>query len=91
MLLECRSDATESLSWRLTELSKHGEPNGSLKARLTVSAGPSTPAPTAVQFQAADTTLSGATVQFDNPEKYRLSLLRRKVLSGKYICDAELR
>ena len=40
-----------NLSWLVTELTKHGETSGSLKARLKLTNGPSTPSNTHVQFQ----------------------------------------
>ena len=77
--------------WRLTELSKHGESSGSLKARLSVSKGPSTPSTTSVVFSVSEACLSNAVLEVANPELYRLSLLKRKLVSGKYVCEPEVR
>ncbi|VDD91389.1 unnamed protein product [Enterobius vermicularis] len=84
------SSTSNTLCWKLTELSRHGESGGSLKARLTLNSGPSTSSQTFVQFQTSDATMSGATVAIENDDAYFLSLLRRKVLSGKYYCDPEV-
>uniref|UniRef100_A0A915AFU2 FCH domain only protein 2 n=1 Tax=Parascaris univalens TaxID=6257 RepID=A0A915AFU2_PARUN len=43
--------AERTISWKLTELSRHGECGGSLKARLAISDGPSDASQTHVQFQ----------------------------------------
>lgn len=74
----------------MTELSKHGESSGSLKARLTVVSGPSTPVQTAVNFQMNDVCLSGADVQVVG-NMYRVSLLKKKLVSGRYLCEPESR
>lgn len=39
------------MTWALTELSKHGDCSGSLKARLKIPDGLSEPTNTSVQFQ----------------------------------------
>lgn len=84
------SSSNNTLCWKLTELSRHGDSEGSLKARLALNYGPSTTSQTFVQFQTSDATMSGATVAVENDDVYFLSLLRRKVLSGKYYCDPEV-
>lgn len=91
-----RSASSNRLSWRLTELSRHGDCSGSLKARLTLTNGPSTPASTVVQFQVNEHTLSGADLQLasngeDGRGAYRLSLLKKKTVTGKYLCEPEVR
>ncbi|VDK48379.1 unnamed protein product [Anisakis simplex] len=85
------SPSDSTVSWKLTELSRHGECNGSLKARLAISNGPSNASQTHVQFQTSDASISGASVVVDSDDSYYLSMLRRKVLSGKYFCDPEIR
>lgn len=50
--LLCRSADSSTLSWTVTELSRHGDGAGSLKARVHLSGdGPSQPAHAHVQFQ----------------------------------------
>ncbi|PAV85090.1 hypothetical protein WR25_04510 [Diploscapter pachys] len=91
---EAQWDATaESLGWTLTELSRHGVPNGSLKARLHMKEGSkaTTPTQTHVQFQCLDSNLSGVDIALETSDVYHLSMLKRKVQSGKYICDPEIR
>jgi len=89
------SSTNNRLLWRLTELSRHGECSGSLKARLSLTNGPSTPSSTVAQFQINEHTLSGADLQLcssgEEGGAYRLSLLKKKTMSGKYVCEAELR
>ncbi|VDM44351.1 unnamed protein product [Toxocara canis] len=85
------SSAEGTISWKLTELSRHGECGGSLKARLALSNGPSSASQTHVQFQTSDASISGANVVIDSDDAYYLSMVRRKVLSGKYFCDPEIR
>ncbi|VDP52595.1 unnamed protein product [Soboliphyme baturini] len=85
-----RIKESNQLQWRSTELSRHGESAGTLKARLFLSHGPSTPSRTFVQFQAADVTFSGLDVAL-NSRDYRLSLLRKRIVSGKYVCEPEVR
>lgn len=84
------SPPSERLIWRMTELSKHGEPSGALKARMTVSRGPSNPTPTHVQFTASEGCLSGLHVETD-ADNYRLSLLKKKLVSGKFLCEPDAR
>lgn len=50
-----RNSETGVLNWMLTELSKHGECSGSLKARLKLTNGSSIPTITSVQFQVIKT------------------------------------
>lgn len=76
--------------WKFTELSPHGENHGvgSLRARLEVAQGPSNQGTIASHFNCEGTTLSG--VDFDLiGSGYRLSLVKRRFVSGKYICDGD--
>ncbi|EYB91738.1 hypothetical protein Y032_0202g1763 [Ancylostoma ceylanicum] len=83
---------TSTLSWSVTELSRHGDCAGSLKARVHLSGdGPSQPAHAHVQFQCSDTTISGANVALASSDTYHMSMVRRKVLAGKYFCEPEVR
>ncbi|KAI6184307.1 FCH domain only protein 2 [Aphelenchoides bicaudatus] len=82
---------TNTLSFTLTELTRHGGSSGSLKARLKLNEGPSTPADTVVSFQTSNTTASSVSLQLDNEVAYQLSLVRKKVVSGKYFCKPEIR
>ncbi|CAJ0586724.1 unnamed protein product, partial [Mesorhabditis spiculigera] len=84
---------TSTLSWLLTEISRAGQTNGSLKARLRLApgGGPSTPAQTHVSFHCVDSSISGASVQLDPSDVYHLSMVRRKLFAGKYFCDPEVK
>ncbi|KAH7727193.1 protein F56D12.6 [Aphelenchoides avenae] len=83
------SSENNTLSWTLTELSQHGDCSGSLKARMKLANGPSIPSNTVVQFQALDNVVSKLSVVLDS-ESYALSMVRRKILSGKYFCEPEV-
>ncbi|WKX93268.1 hypothetical protein Q1695_010925 [Nippostrongylus brasiliensis] len=86
------SEENSSLSWSLTELSRNGECSGSLKARVHLAGeGPSQPAHVHVQFQCSDATISGVSVMLANSDTYHLSMVRRKVLAGKYFSEPEIR
>ncbi|XP_066997346.1 F-BAR domain only protein 2 isoform X5 [Anabrus simplex] len=76
--------------WKFTELSQHSENHGvgSLRARLEVSSGPSSQGTIATQFNCEGTTLSGLEFELVGPG-YRVSLVKRRFVSGKYICDGD--
>lgn len=81
---------TNRAVWKFTELSQHSENHGvgSLRARLEVTNGPGSQGTIATQFNCEGTTLSG--VEFDLVGAgYRLSLVKRRFVSGKYICDGD--
>ncbi|CAH1964477.1 unnamed protein product [Acanthoscelides obtectus] len=83
---------TESnrLIWKFTELSQHSENHGvgSVAARYDLENGPGTPQTVSTQFNCEGTTLSGIEFQLIGPG-YRLSLVKRRFVSGKYICDGD--
>jgi len=77
--------------WKLAELAPPGkepQPAGSLKARFELSSGPGSPSTLAAQFSCEGSTLSGAEFQLLG-SGYRLSLVKRRFVSGKYICDSD--
>lgn len=77
--------------WRFTELSQHSDDRGvgSLRARFELDEGPSTRGTISSQFNCEGATLSG--VEFELVGSgYRLSLVKRRFVSGKYICDSEV-
>lgn len=57
---------------------------GTLRARLELNDGPSTPATLAAQFNCEGTTLSGIEFELQGGG-YRLSLVKRRFVSGVYI------
>ncbi|XP_066955743.1 F-BAR domain only protein 2 [Macrobrachium rosenbergii] len=76
--------------WKLTELSQHSASAGvgSLRAKFEVAAGPSTPATVSAQFNCEGTTMSGLDFALSG-SGYRVSLVKKRFVSGKYICDAD--
>ncbi|XP_055325311.1 F-BAR domain only protein 2 isoform X4 [Sitodiplosis mosellana] len=78
------------LMWNFTDISQHSDNNGvgTLRARLDVSNGPSNPSLISTQFNCEGTTLSG--IEFELVGSgYRLSLVKRRFVSGKYICEGD--
>ncbi|XP_059621929.1 F-BAR domain only protein 2 isoform X2 [Phlebotomus argentipes] len=78
------------LVWNFTDISQHSDNNGvgTLRARLEVTNGPSTPAILQTQFNCEGTTLSGIEFELTGPG-YRLSLVKRRFVAGKYICEGD--
>ncbi|XP_028050305.1 F-BAR domain only protein 2 isoform X2 [Monomorium pharaonis] len=81
---------TNRVLWKFTELSQHSESNGvgSLKARVELERGPGNQGTIFTQFNCEGTTLSGIEFELIG-SGYRLSLVKRKFVSGKYICDGD--
>ncbi|XP_076549140.1 F-BAR domain only protein 2 isoform X5 [Osmia lignaria lignaria] len=81
---------TNRVLWKFTELSQHSEGNGvgSLKARVELGHGPGNQGTICTQFNCEGTTLSGVEFELLGPG-YRLSLVKRRFVSGKYICDGD--
>ncbi|XP_043579655.1 F-BAR domain only protein 2 isoform X9 [Bombus pyrosoma] len=81
---------TNRVLWKFTELSQHSEGNGvgSLKARVELAHGPGNQGTIFTQFNCEGTTLSGVEFELLGPG-YRLSLVKRRFVSGKYICDGD--
>ncbi|XP_051171044.1 F-BAR domain only protein 2 isoform X1 [Leptopilina boulardi] len=82
---------TNRLLWKFTELSQYSEGNGvgSLKARVDLENGPGSQGTIHIQFNCEGTTLSGVDFELVGPG-YRLSLVKRRFVSGKYICDGDI-
>ncbi|XP_077290429.1 F-BAR domain only protein 2 [Arctopsyche grandis] len=78
------------LIWKFTELSQHSDNHGvgSLRAHADLDAGPSSRATITSQFNCEGATLSGVEFELVGAG-YRLSLVKRRFVSGKYICDGE--
>nr|XP_012151808.1 PREDICTED: F-BAR domain only protein 2 isoform X10 [Megachile rotundata] len=81
---------TNRVLWKFTELSQHSEGNGvgSLKARVELGHGPGNQGTIFTQFNCEGTTLSGVEFELLGPG-YRLSLVKRRFVSGKYMCDGD--
>ncbi|RZB39838.1 FCH domain only protein 2 [Asbolus verrucosus] len=86
------SSETNRVIWKFTELSQHSENHGvgSMLARFELENGPTTPATISAAFNCEGTTLSGIEFQLVG-SGYRLSLVKRRFISGKYICDGDLK
>lgn len=72
------------LVWNFTDISQHSDNSGvgTLRARLEVANGPSTPTTLSGQFNSEGTTLSG--IEFELVGSgYRLSLVKRRFVSGE--------
>lgn len=78
------------LVWNFTDISQHSDNVGvdTLRARLEVGSGPSNPAIISAQFNCEGTTLSGIEFELVGTG-YRLSLVKRRFVSGKYICEGD--
>ncbi|XP_043919874.1 F-BAR domain only protein 2 isoform X2 [Protopterus annectens] len=74
--------------WRISEISNQSENEGSgtLRAKFDISDGPSKPATLAVQFVSEGSTLSGVDMELVGTG-YRLSLLKKRFASGRYMAD----
>ncbi|GMS86272.1 hypothetical protein PENTCL1PPCAC_8447 [Pristionchus entomophagus] len=67
---------------------------GSLKARVYLAEGSEAPQPatTNVQFTVSDVSLSLASLVLSpSSDTYHMSMLRRKVMAGKYFCEPQVR
>lgn len=82
----CRISETNRVLWKFTELSQHSDNNGvgSMRARFDLESGPSNAATISTQFNCEGTTLSGIDFQLIG-SGYRLSLVKRRFISGKDI------
>jgi len=82
---------TNRVLWKFTELSQHSEGNGvgSLKARIELERGPGNQGTIFTQFNCEGTTLSGVEFELIG-SGYRLSLVKRKFVSGMSIRDYEI-
>jgi len=77
--------------WKFTELSQHSDGSGvgSLRGRFQLSNGPGSPGTIAAQFNCEGTTLSGVDFELMTTG-YRLSLTKKRFVSGKYTCVGDV-
>jgi len=77
--------------WKFTELSQHSDGSGvgSLRGRFQLSDGPGSPGTIAAQFNCEGTTLSGVDFELMTTG-YRLSLTKKRFVSGKYACVGDV-
>ncbi|XP_070563549.1 F-BAR domain only protein 2-like isoform X2 [Ptychodera flava] len=73
--------------WKLNDIQPNIEGANSLRAKFDLSEGPSKPATVAVQFTTEGTTLSGIDIEIVGTA-YRLSLVKKRFASGKYLSDS---
>ncbi|KAI5089378.1 F-BAR domain only protein 2, partial [Silurus meridionalis] len=80
-------DQSKSL-WKLNDISEksENEGSGSLRAKFELSDGPSIPATLAVQFFNEGSTISGVELELVG-SGYRLSLNKKRLVSGRYMAD----
>ncbi|XP_072924614.1 F-BAR domain only protein 2-like isoform X2 [Hemitrygon akajei] len=73
------------LRWKLPDINalSETEGKGSLCASWEVSDGPNKPSPLALQFTSEGSTMSGADIRLVG-NGYRLSLVKKKLVTGKY-------
>ncbi|XP_010005474.1 PREDICTED: FCH domain only protein 2-like [Chaetura pelagica] len=74
--------------WKISSISEKSENggSGSLRAKFELSEGPSKPATLAVLFISEGSTLSGVDVELVGTG-YRLSLLKKRFATGRYVAD----
>lgn len=80
---------TQRALWRLNDPlggTAGSQRGGSVLARFALSRGPSTPRPLEARFLCEGATLSGASFELIG-QGYRVSLVKRQILSGKYLCE----
>lgn len=82
--VSCRLGESNKLVWNFTDISQHSDNGGidTLRARLEVSNGPSTPSILTTQFNCEGTTLSGIDFELTGTG-YRISLVKRRFVAGK--------
>lgn len=82
----CSSRLGESnkLVWNFTDISQHSDNGGidTLRARLEIANGPSTPSILTTQFNCEGTTLSGIDFELSG-SGYRISLVKRRFVAGE--------
>ena len=70
--------------WKINELSQHSNGGvGSLRGRFQLKSGPGSQGTIAAQFNCEGTTLSGVDFELVG-HGYRLSLVKRRFVSGSY-------
>lgn len=84
------NNETKRATWKLNDISEVSENStqGSIRAKLTLNDGKSTPSTTAIQFIAEGATLSGIEFELVGPG-YRISLSKKRFGAGKYLADPD--
>lgn len=83
-LYYCRLGESNKLVWNFTDISQHSDYAGidTLRARLEIGSGPSTPSILTTQFNCEGTTLSGIDFELSGTG-YRISLVKRRFVAGE--------
>ncbi|KAJ8357260.1 hypothetical protein SKAU_G00200540 [Synaphobranchus kaupii] len=78
----------QRILWKIPDISYKSENGGvgSLLGRFTLTEGPSSPAPLAVQFTSEGSTLSGCGIELVGAG-YRFSLIKKRFAAGKYLAE----
>jgi len=76
--------------WKIPEVSVQspGQGVGSIRARFQLNSGPGSQSAVAAQFNCEGTTLSGVEFELQG-QGYRVSLVKRRFVSGKYVSEAD--
>ena len=77
----------EKILWKLGELKSGSGSKGNLKARFSLTNGPSTPSSVAIQFLCDGTILSGTEFELTS-KHYRVSLTKRRMVA-KFLVDTD--
>lgn len=84
LIIDFRLGESNKLVWNFTDISQHSDNGGidTLRARLEIANGPSTPSILTTQFNCEGTTLSGIDFELTGTG-YRISLVKRRFVAGK--------
>nr|XP_022313423.1 F-BAR domain only protein 2-like isoform X3 [Crassostrea virginica] len=84
------NEESQRASWKLNDLSELSEEGsqGSIRAKFDLTAGPSRPSTSAIQFTCEGASLSGLDLELVGPG-YRVSLMKKRFGAGKYLVDPD--
>lgn len=78
------------LTWNIGDIPPSDNPTRNpIHAKFELSNGPSTPSPTSAAFTCEGDTLSGLSLDLKTPA-YKVSLLKKKCFSGKYVAEPKI-
>ena len=91
-LINLRLGESNKLVWNFTDISQHSDNGGidTLRARLEIGTGPSTPSILTTQFNCEGTTLSGIDFELSG-SGYRISLVKRRSVAGEKLLCKEIK
>ncbi|KAK3583214.1 hypothetical protein CHS0354_015379 [Potamilus streckersoni] len=84
------NEEQKKASWKVNDISEVSEngTNGCIRAKFDLSAGPSKPSSTILQFVSENSTLSGVEFELVG-QGYRISLAKKRFGAGKYLADPD--